>query len=130
MGFYPLTKTRSYREVVELQRPIVPELKLLAIEKRILPGWNRNQVNWNGVVVAKWLDTTVFQIVRTRAVTAARLFDVNRQSAIRLTKLALPQKNKRTVSNEISNEELNDRLAKVYADLGWTDQRANSEPSA
>jgi hypothetical protein len=130
MGFYPLTKTRSYREVVELQRPIVPELKLLAIEKRILPGWNRNQVNWNGVVVAKWPDTAVFQIARTRAVTAARLFDVNRQSAIRLMKLALPQKNKRTVSNEISNEELNDRLAKVYADLGWTDQRANSEPSA
>jgi hypothetical protein len=39
--------------------------------------------------VANWFDSTMLQLVRTRAAAAARLFDVNRQSAIRLIRLSL-----------------------------------------
>jgi hypothetical protein len=70
--------------------------------------------------VDKWLDSTVLQIVRTRAAAAAHLFEVNRGNAIRLLKLALPRNNKRTNANTMSDEELSSRLARVYADLGFT----------
>ena len=65
--------------------------------------------------VAEWMDGSLQEIIRTRAVMAARLFEVNSKNAMRLLKLALPKNGKQRLSNTAEQQELDARMEDILA---------------
>jgi hypothetical protein len=65
--------------------------------------------------VAEWMDGSLQEIIRTRAVMAVQLLEVNKTNAPRLIKLALPKKGKQRLSKTVKQQELDARMEGILA---------------